>query len=1010
MVLESLRLEAINRTLLSSGVYAPQDARQVAGFLYGNSKIALAEICRVALKYVDANRTLNAMKQDLEDSYKFYSSKGRQQYLENNVSAEVTMLGDVVSSITIVCNPDYLKSLPYINCEHRTESLITFSPSELSTVLTHLDNCGLKLKDLKDYLKTKGVKASNLKKTTNSLDYTDGKVALEKVSNRTVKVICSKTLQAVVREIKGFRVAKDSHLEVPISSLMTLYTKLSAVARKSGEDLDLTDFETYIDTTIHEGDFTPTVKLQGLTVVMQIEYHPFINETMLNIPTVQFIEQINSWAFHRRHLTTVIERLSMTNLNVDVSNLQQLNDAIEFEYDATGVQLYDFARTPWMITPWNHQVTGAERILEERKILLADEMGSGKTYTTILAAFSVGLTLGLPLVIVCPSALKLNWVKEIRKIDKQSPICVVEGNDIFKAPWIIINYDILDRHSRTLLEWKPKFIAFDESHKIKSITEQGFPGSVRAQHSIVLSTVVPYVVSMTGTPMPKGPIDLFNQFKLIDHPLSDDFIAFGTTYCDGHPSKNGWDFSGSSNESELHEILKTCMIRNRKEDCLDLPDKLQTFMPVSVDLTHYRQAVDEYMNTKEIHPRAYQMVLVGQMKKHLAYAKVPRTIEIIQQVLENGDSIVVFSDYTAVIEVIRDFVNKNYSGKMFREVPDGNGSVQQIPIHEVAVTVTGKDSSTRKFEKSEAFQEGFHKVLIANMKAGGVGLNMTAANKLCFNDLTWLPDDHFQAEDRIHRGGQTKKVEIIYVIAQGAEIDEKLGNVIEERSKVSAAIIDGGSHKGRQASVMAGVLRYVEEVQTGKRKAGNFVVDELEVEDFLSELDLDSAEFNDDNGEFEFDLELEDGSTELGESRQLNSTSQQSKVPSKPKYPCIENGVYVNPPYNLSIISREPLVYQYVKVFEGNGYTLALQMRFDNGQLAFKVLKRDDYTHAIQDMQYTKATQVNGAFGANGGVDEVGTHILQHLTKINNYMDKGNLQYAKGTIMALLNGLKRYLD
>lgn len=1010
MVIEQLKLEAINRTLLSSNVYEPRDAMQVAGFLFGNTNVALAEICRIALKYVDKDRTLNAMRQDLDDSHKFYLGKSKNQYIENNVSAEVKYLGDIVSTITIVCHPDYLKSLPYINCEHRTESMIVIAPSELSTVLTHLTSVGVKLKDLKAYLKNKGVNANSMKLSKQDLDYTEGKVILEQVGPRTMKIICSKTHQAVVRELKGFKVGKDKHLEIPMSGLMTLYTKLSAFAREAGEELDLTDFEGYIDISEHSGDFKATCVLQGLTIIMKIEYHPIVNETMLNIPTVQYIEQFGAWGYHKRHLPTVIERLSSCNLNIDMVALEELRDTLDIEYEMTAVKLYDMAKTPYMPTPWAHQVTGAERILNNRKILLADEMGSGKTYTTILAAFSVGLGIGLPLVIVCPSALKLNWVKEIRKVDKVSPICVVEGDTIFSAPWVIINYDILGRHSQTIMQMKPKFIAYDESHKIKSITEQGMPGSVRAQHSIILSNFAPYVVSMTGTPMPKGPIDLFNQFKLIDHPLSDDFIYFGTTYCDGKTSKNGWDFGGSSNEKELHEILKECMIRNRKEDCLDLPDKLQTFMPVEVDLTQYEQAVDDYMNARDIHPRAYQMVLVGQMKKHLAYAKVPATIDIVKQVVENGDSIVVFSDYSAVITTLQSYINDKFKGKLFRDVPDGHGGVRQIPIEEVAITITGKDNSTKKFEKTEAFQEGFHRVLIANMKAGGVGLNMTVANKLCFNDLTWLPDDHFQAEDRIHRGGQTKKVEIVYVIAQGAGIDEKLGNVIEERSKMSAAIIDGGEGKGRQASIMAGVLRYVEEVKNGRRKAGDFVVDVLEEEEFLNELDLGGAEFNDDNGDFQFDLDALELEESDGESMTQSREVVQRVEPPKPVYPRMENGVYMNPPYQLGIISQEPLIYQYVKTFAENGYTLALQMMFRNGQLAFKVLRKDNYTNAIQDMKYTKATQVNGSFGASGGVDEVGTHILQHLTKIDNYIGKGNLQFAKGTVNALLNILKKYIN
>lgn len=747
MVIEPLKLEAINRTMLSSNSYSQSDARQVSAFFYGNTAIALSVICEVALRYTDAQAMLKSMESDLEESLKFYRGKGSRQYIDQNVSGEVKLRGDVVEAITIVCHPEYLKNLPFVDAIQRTDSLITVKPQDISVVLTHLKDCGLKLTEFRTYLKERGIKDAQLKASKKDIEYEEGKVVLDKISARKVTVICNPELQAIVREIPGFAVGKSKHMEVPISELMNLYTRLSTYARKSGQDLDLSDFENYIDLTVHSGQFTAVATRQGINVFLKVEYHPIIHESLLNVTTMRYIEQAQTWAFHKRYLGTVIENLQSTNLNINVDSLIEIQEDLDLEYEMTAVDLFDLSMVKSFETrpPWAHQKAGAERILEQRKLILADEMGAGKTLTCILAALSVGIKLSGPLLIVCPSALKLNWVKEIRQIDKSSSICVVEGDEIYKANWIIINYDILDRHSSTIIGYKPRFIAFDESHKVKSVNAQGIPGSKRAAHAILVSQFAPYSVSMTGTPMPKGPIDLYNQFKLIDHPLSDDFIFYGTTYCDGKISKNGWNFDGSSNETELHEILTKCMIRNRKEDCLDLPDKLQTFMPVDVDLSRYRQAVDDYMEAKEIHPRAYQMVLVGQMKKYLAYSKIKATIDMVEQVLESGDSCVVFSDYTAVIDAITTTLNEKYKGCFSRRVQLSDGTVQDIEIEDAVTTITGKDNSRRKFEKCEAFQEGLSKVIVCNMKAGGVGLNMTRANKLIFNDLTWLPDDHFRA-------------------------------------------------------------------------------------------------------------------------------------------------------------------------------------------------------------------------------------------------------------------------
>lgn len=984
MIIEERKLEAINRTMVKESRYSPEDVVHVAKFHYGNSAIALSQICIILMKYVGKSAIVPNID-DLNESYLEYEEKGKNMYPENNVSAEVAKTDGMLSKILVRCDAQYLRTLRNIITLERSDDYVVVAPQDIGEVMLHLKDCVPRnmLTPVRNYLKDSGVTVAMLRATTVEAQFVEGKIGVKELSPNLVEIVCSPDLSPLVREVKGFKVlSKDGTFSVPKNMLRTLHAKFSGFSRESGVVLNLDDFENFIDLTIHKGKFEVELELLGVMVIMRIPYHPIINETLLNIPTAQFYEDFGAWGFHKRYLPVVTERLEATHLGVETSELSSMQEKIEFEHEFTAVDLFDYTKTPHMILPWDHQTIGAERILDQRKILLADEMGTGKTYTTILSFLSIGIKLGGPLVIVCPSSVKLNWLKEIRKIDKASAVCVVEGDYIFKANWMIINYDILDRHSEEIMSYGPKAVAYDESHKLKSVTEQGDPGSIRALHAILIAQFAEYVVSITGTPTPTGPIDLFNQFKLLDHEQSDDFITYGTYFCDGKVTKNGWNFKGESNTDELHEILKPVMIRNMKSTCLDLPDKIRTYMPVEVDLSEYNAAVDEYMNSKVFAGSVYGMVLVGQMKKFLAYAKIPRTIELVEQVLESGDSCVVFSDYTHVIQSINDAINKTFKG--------------QFDVIDTSTTITGKDNASNKFNKVEDFQEGKYKLLVCNIKAGGVGLNMTQANKLIFNDLTWLPDDLFQAEDRIHRGGQTKKVEIVYLLASGASMDEKLGNVIDERARVSAEIIDGGINVSTQVSVMKGVMAYVEEVAGGKRVAGEFIVDRLEEEDFLSELSDDViAQYSNDD----FELELDDSVLQ-----DVEPEVEEEEEP-EPEYPKMVDGALHNPPYYLSIIGQEPLIYQYVKMFE-DGYSLAIQLMFAPQGVQFVVFKRDDYSGTLTRMNYTKASQVNGAFKA---VDEVGTHILQHLTKMNNYMSKGNRTSARATGIALQNTLKKYL-
>ena len=985
MIIEQSKLEALNRKFISSKVYTEQDMRYAPMYWYGNSPIALAQICSLLGKYCDK---LEYDSVDFDESYEFYSSKHRSHKLEDNVSGSVILTedGEVERVQIYTPNVEALRQLKNINVLRRGVFGVEIPVEDIGVTLEQLKASKCLTTEFKKYLKDVGVRNKFLttasSKTANK-EFEEGKVTLKRASKKSVEVICSPDLHPIIREAKGFRINPSTGiLEVQVGVLMTVYNKLSAYARESGIRLDLSDFEEFIDVKVHDGTFVAEAFSSGIQIGLKIPFHPYISEMLVNVPTSSYLEEAGLWVFHNRYLNEVIEKLGDTHLGINLDELISIRDEIETRYEEQRVELLDLTRFPAIRKPWAHQIEGAKKMLDKRKILLADEMGTGKTYTTILAALSVGMKLGGPLVVVCPSALKYNWVKEIREIDKNNRISVAEGYDFYPANWMIINYDILERHAEDLINLNPKVVIFDESHKIKGVDEQGNPKSKRAFYSITLSQYTPYMFSLTGTPTPVGPIDLYNQFRLMDHPLSDDFINFGVTYCDGKPCKQGWNFTGASNTEKLYEILQDVMICNKKEDCLDLPAKLRTFMPVDVDLARYNEAVEEYMNSKDIHQAAYRMVLVGQMKKYLAYSKVPRTIEIISEVLENGDKCVVFSDYTAVI----DSITKHFND---RKIP--------------TTTITGKQSSKRKFAETEAFQSGKYQLIVCNMKAGGVGLNMNMANKLIFNDLTWLPADHFQAEDRIHRGGQTKKVEIIYTYAEGAEIDAKLANVIEERAKMSAEILHNGNHENSSISVMKGVLQYLTEVRSGKRKPGNFVVDTLE-DDIMFDSDFDGLLFNDDDGDFSNDFEgLYDG---LEVTDGIDSMSSHIEEPEPVKtYPCIENGVYMNPPYFLQLLSESPLVYQYSKDFGGT--FLCLQIAFKpNGVLGVTMQQCSDGVTFVE-IPFKAIPQVTGKFST---VDEVGTSIMQHLTKLQNYLNKRQVTQAKATALSLKNTLEKYLS
>jgi superfamily II DNA/RNA helicase len=158
---------------------------------------------------------------------------------------------------------------------------------------------------------------------------------------------------------------------------------------------------------------------------------------------------------------------------------------------------------------------------------------------------------------------------------------------------------------------------------------------------------------------------------------------------------------------------------------------------------------------------------LARARRRLATAKVKTTIEFIENALEQGEKVLVFSCFTAPIERI------------------------QRKFKEVCVTLTGKTPQNKRQGIVDRFQEDDSvRVMAANIIAGGIGLNLTAARQVVFNDLDWVPTNHWQAEDRAYRIGQTGTVQVTYMVADET-IDTFVRAVLETKAALADAIVEG---------------------------------------------------------------------------------------------------------------------------------------------------------------------------------------------------------------------------
>jgi len=224
------------------------------------------------------------------------------------------------------------------------------------------------------------------------------------------------------------------------------------------------------------------------------------------------------------------------------------------------------------------------------------------------------------------------------------------------------------------------------------------------------------------------------------------------------------------------------MIRRLKCNVLDqLPPKSRHIVLVGIKRRgEYEHAIRDFIGwlsninraKAKRAKKAEKMVKMGYLLRLVSQLKLHSIYEWIDNFLEDSDGkLVIFGFHTAVLEAL----HKRY--------------------HNISVLVNGSVSSRKKQHAVDEFQTKKRiRLFIGNVRVAGVGLSLTAANDLAFVELRWTPGDHTQAEDRIHRIGQTDPVSIYYLIARGT-VEESLCKLLREKQGILDQVLDGTGKK-----------------------------------------------------------------------------------------------------------------------------------------------------------------------------------------------------------------------
>ncbi len=426
--------------------------------------------------------------------------------------------------------------------------------------------------------------------------------------------------------------------------------------------------------------------------------------------------------------------------------------------------------------------------------LLADDMGLGKTPQAIAWGSDFR-----PNLVVVPAALTFNWVREISEMWRPGDtVILLDGKTDFprKLPdWTVMSYGMVPHYLKKIKRAGYKALIIDEAHQVKNME------TARTKNILELvapiepdqkDKIIPNRLAVTGTPVLNRPIELFALLVFLGVKRRSDAKEFLTTYTEHKVYKGRMIFTGAKNLPELHRSLQPFMLRRLKKDVLkQLPPKTNTPMFVAItNAAEYKEAERNFLewlrekSGDEAAMNASKAEIITRMnalRQLAAIGKVGPVCDWLKPCTDGQGKTILFSSFLTPLEQIKHCKPES-------------------------VVYTGADSSQERQIMVDQFQKESNVCyFLGTVGAAGVGITLTAANRVAFLDLPWTPGGKMQAEDRAHRIGQTRPVEIVNILARGT-IDERMLELLNEKEIIIAQAIDGKTQDEAASSSVANSL------------------------------------------------------------------------------------------------------------------------------------------------------------------------------------------------------------
>ncbi|WP_210514170.1 DEAD/DEAH box helicase [Hymenobacter terricola] len=531
--------------------------------------------------------------------------------------------------------------------------------------------------------------------------------------------------------------------------------------------------------TVHFGDIEiPFIRLRGHILQRRREFK-LPNGQIAIIPEEWFTDYMELFAFgeetadglnlRRHHLALVADLQSSELATVRMGRkLAKLRDFAEVEDHPlpTGfvgiLRPYQKAGYNWLRFVQDYHFGGC----------LADDMGLGKTIQTLAMLQhrrESGEAQGAASLLVLPTSLVFNWLNEAQKFTPDLRILAYTGTYRDKNPdrfadydVVLTSYGIVRLDTELLASYKFDYVILDESQAIKnpSSTTSQAVRQLRSKHRLIL----------TGTPVENSTMDLWSQMSFINPGLLGTQAFFRKEFL--KPIEKNQD---EGRTRRLHALIKPFILRRHKAQVAkELPEKTEqlSYCQMTEEQAHAYEETKSFYRNKilrnldEHGPASTQFLLLQGLTRLRQIANHPRladehyahesgklreVLRMIRNVVAEGHKVLVFSQFVQHLSLVRAALDE-----------------RQLAYAYLDGTTRDRPAEVARFQEDESL-----KIFLISLKAGGVGLNLTAADYVFILDPWWNPAVEAQAVDRAHRIGQLRPVFTYKFITQGT-VEEKI--------------------------------------------------------------------------------------------------------------------------------------------------------------------------------------------------------------------------------------------